>query len=52
MEDEPDNRILECAQAAQADVIITGDKHLLGLGRFGNTPILGLRQFLDTRAPS
>lgn len=29
--DEPDNRILECAQGAGAEIIVTGDKHLLEL---------------------
>lgn len=29
--DEPDNRVLECAVAARADLIVTGDKHLLEL---------------------
>ena len=33
--DPPDNRILECAAAAQADCIVSGDKHLLRLKRFG-----------------
>jgi|SRR6059036_3032439 len=31
-EDEADNRILECALAAGADAIVTGDHHLLELG--------------------
>jgi len=29
--DEPDNGVLECAVAARADLIVTGDKHLLEL---------------------
>jgi uncharacterized protein len=33
-EDEADNRILECALAARADTIGTGDRHLLQLRRF------------------
>jgi putative PIN family toxin of toxin-antitoxin system len=32
--DEPDNRILECAQGAGAEIIVTGDKHLLDLVSF------------------
>lgn len=39
VEDEPDNRILECATAGRAHLIISGDKHLLKLGRFQNIPI-------------
>jgi len=46
-EDEADNRILECALAAGADTIITGDHHLLQLGRFLGTQITTPRQFLD-----
>lgn len=34
IKDDPDNRILECAVAAQADLIVTGDKHLLKLKGF------------------
>ncbi|TKB67539.1 MAG: putative toxin-antitoxin system toxin component, PIN family [Nitrospira sp.] len=29
LNDAPDNRILECAVTAQADLIVTGDHHLL-----------------------
>jgi len=31
LEDEPDNRILECAVAANADLIVTGDRSMLSL---------------------
>lgn len=33
-DDPSDNRILECAVAASADFIVSGDKHLLDLKRF------------------
>jgi uncharacterized protein len=33
-EDPTDNRILECAVAAEAEVIVSGDAHLLKLGEF------------------
>lgn len=39
-DDPTDNRILECAVAAAADYIITGDKHLLRLLAFVNTQII------------
>lgn len=42
-----DNRILECAVAAEADFIVTGDKHLLELCKFKKTRILKPREFLD-----
>ncbi len=46
-EDPEDNKILECALAAGADFIVTGDKHLLKLGRFKKTKILTPRDFLS-----
>lgn len=45
--DPKDNMILALAQAGKADVIITGDKDLLTLRRFGRTAILTPRQFLE-----
>jgi putative PIN family toxin of toxin-antitoxin system len=32
--DPTDDRILECAVAAEAEAIVSGDTHLLSLGRF------------------
>ena len=46
-DDEPDNRILECAVEAAAHVIISGDRHLRTLGAFGTIAILSPREFLD-----
>ena len=37
--DEADNRILECAIAGEANLIISGDKHLLRLKSYQNIPI-------------
>jgi putative PIN family toxin of toxin-antitoxin system len=45
--DEPDNRILECAVAAEADFIVTGDKHLLSLKHFRNISMVTLSHFLE-----
>jgi putative PIN family toxin of toxin-antitoxin system len=47
-EDEEDNKILECANAARVDIIVSGDKHLLKLGKFKKTKILTPRQFFDS----
>lgn len=44
--DEPDNRILECARAAEADLIVTGDKHLLVLKEFEGSRIVTIAEFL------
>ncbi|MBZ5529808.1 MAG: putative toxin-antitoxin system toxin component, PIN family [Acidobacteriia bacterium] len=48
-DDPDDDRILECALAAQARAIISGDRHLLQLGSFESIPILTPRQFLDSK---
>lgn len=45
--DEADNRILECALAANAGIIVTGDSHLLDLNSFRRIRILSPRAFLD-----
>jgi len=47
LDDDPNNRILECAIAAKADFIVTGDKHLLSLKHFQNISILKLSNFLE-----
>ncbi|MBI5410374.1 MAG: putative toxin-antitoxin system toxin component, PIN family [Nitrospirae bacterium] len=46
LQDVPDNRILECAVAAQADLIVTGDQHLLALKEFEGIPVVRLADFL------
>lgn len=38
--DEEDNKILESAVEAGADYLITSDRDLLGLGRYGNIKIV------------
>ncbi|HCU56676.1 MAG TPA: putative toxin-antitoxin system toxin component, PIN family [Anaerolineaceae bacterium] len=41
VEDDPDdNRVLECAVAAKANYIISGDKHLLDLGEYRGIEVL------------
>lgn len=46
--DADDHRILECAVAARADYLITGDKrHLQPLKQFRGTRIVSPREFLD-----
>ena len=49
LDDDPDNRILECAVAGRADAIVTGDKALLALGEYRNIRIVTLREYLGTR---
>jgi uncharacterized protein len=45
--DEPDNRILECAVSGKFDLIITGDKHLLGLKAYRGMAIIKPADFLE-----
>lgn len=47
LSDLPDNRVLECASVAGADVIVTGDRGMLFLGTWEGIEILSLRQFVD-----
>jgi putative PIN family toxin of toxin-antitoxin system len=47
LEDDPDNRVLECAIAEKADVIVTGDKAILHLRDYQHIRILSLKDYLD-----
>ncbi|MDH5195580.1 MAG: putative toxin-antitoxin system toxin component, PIN family [Nitrospira sp.] len=48
VQDDTDHRILECAVAAQADYLITGDKrHLQPLNHFRGVTIISPRAFLS-----
>ena len=47
--DEPDNRILECALTGRAQAIVTGDRQLLALHTFRGVNLLSLREYLDDR---
>jgi putative PIN family toxin of toxin-antitoxin system len=44
--DPTDNRIVECALAGKSDYIVSGDKHLLNLGRVGEIKIVKPAEFL------
>lgn len=46
LRDEPDNRILECAVAGRADVIVTGDQAMLALAEYKGIRIVTLKDFL------
>jgi uncharacterized protein len=48
--DDADNRVLECAVAGKAALIVTGDKAMLELGVFEGVPIVSLRQYLSQRS--
>jgi len=49
LKDDPDNRILECAVAGRADLIVTGDRELLDLKQFEGIRIVSLRSYLDMK---
>lgn len=49
LDDEPDNRILECAIEAGAHFIISGDGHLQRLNSFRGIPIVSPREFLESK---
>jgi putative PIN family toxin of toxin-antitoxin system len=44
--DEPDNRILECALAGSADLVVTGDKRVLALKVWRGIAIVSLAEYL------
>ena len=46
-EDSSDEMVLACAIEAHADVIVSGDHHLLDLGTYRSIPILTAREFLE-----
>ena len=46
-EDPDDNRILECALAAGAELIVSGDGHLLRLTAYEGIAIVTPREFLE-----
>jgi uncharacterized protein len=50
-EDPEDNRVLECAIAGRADIIVSGDRHVLKLGGYQGIVILTARQFMDRIVP-
>ncbi|MCL2183670.1 MAG: putative toxin-antitoxin system toxin component, PIN family [Chitinispirillia bacterium] len=50
--DAADDKILECALAAKADCIITGDKDLLVLKAYNGIKIMTAKEYLDTVTPA
>lgn len=44
---DPDNRILECAIAGDADLIVTGDKDMLRAREYKGIKIISLKNYLD-----
>lgn len=48
--DEKDNKIIECAIDGRADLIVTGDGHLLKLNNYGDTKIITPSELLKILA--
>jgi putative PIN family toxin of toxin-antitoxin system len=46
-EDPSDEAVLACALDARADLIVSGDRHLLEMREYQEIPILTVREFLD-----
>lgn len=47
LSNDADNRILECALEATAEMIVTGDKHLLKLKTYEEIAVVTLAAFLE-----
>ncbi len=50
LKDDADNRILECAAAGRARLIVSGDRALLALREHAGVRIVSLREYLDAGA--
>lgn len=51
VQDDPDDDLfIECALAADADYIISGDRHLLDLKRYGKIKIVNAVEFIEVVA--
>jgi hypothetical protein len=48
LEDPDDNKFIECALNAHADVVISGDKHLKELKRYKEITILSPADFIES----
>ncbi|MGA2642061.1 MAG: putative toxin-antitoxin system toxin component, PIN family [Spirochaetia bacterium] len=49
-EDPADNKFIECAVAADAKYVISGDQHLLNLGMFRGIRMVSPKDFLKVKA--
>ena len=45
--DPADNKYLACAYEAEADYIVSGDHHLLDLGKYRDIPVVTASEFMD-----
>lgn len=47
LEHSADDKFIECAQSANADYIISGDKHLLKVACYKKTKIVSVSEFIE-----
>ena len=47
LDDDPDNRILECAVAGKVEAAVSGDKRLLQLRAYRGIRMMTLREFVE-----
>jgi uncharacterized protein len=50
-EDPSDSIFLSCALEGSADVIVSGDRHLLNLKNFKGIPVIPVNEFIDLLKP-
>lgn len=48
LEDDPDNRVLECVLHGKADAIVTGDRGMLKLKEIEGVRIISLKEYLES----
>lgn len=48
VDDDPDNRIVECAVHSQVDLVVSGDKHLLRVKKYQDIPIVRAADLLHS----
>jgi putative PIN family toxin of toxin-antitoxin system len=49
-EDPTDNRILDCATASSSEYLVSGDKHLLKVGKYQGVKIVPPAEFIEIMA--
>jgi len=42
-----DNKFIECAQAAEVDYVVSGDKHVLNVGTYRQIKVLSVTEFVE-----
>ena len=48
LDDDADNRVLECGLAGQVHAVVTGDRQMLKLGPYRDIGIMTIREFLSS----